>query len=198
MKTHKLDTPKIIQMPVLPPFVERSRFIATCSIQKGDTPLYFQWKKNGQTITQQSQRIKVDSTTVMSTLSIDSIIREDAANYSCIVRNAFGEDSQNVVLTVKASLKWIKEPKDTKVTIGEDLSLFCEADGFPIPKITWINAKSDKVLSEGKQLQLKKVSLEESHSYKCVAENGEDKPLTKSFSVKVVGKNQKVALQFKE
>lgn len=35
------------------------------------------------------------------------------------------------------SPKWIKEPKDTYVIAGANVSLTCEASGFPIPEVSW-------------------------------------------------------------
>jgi hypothetical protein len=43
------------------------------------------------------------------------------------------------VLTV--SPKWVIEPKDIRITAGNELSLECRADGEPKPVIKWIDSK---------------------------------------------------------
>ncbi|RWS05570.1 Down syndrome cell adhesion molecule-like protein Dscam2 [Dinothrombium tinctorium] len=193
IKVSVKDSPKIIPMPVLPPFTEGARFGAVCIIQKGTEPLRFEWFKNKEKITDLMPNIQIDSTNVMSTLTINSVKREDAANYTCVVQNSFGKDSQTIALSVKASPKWLKEPESANVITGEDIALYCEADGFPLPAIRWM--KGDTELSNEKQLNLKRVSSSDSGSYKCIAENGHDTPLVKVISVTVFGK-KKIALSF--
>jgi hypothetical protein len=39
------------------------------------------------------------------------------------------------------SPKWITEPKDIRITAGNELSLECRADGEPKPIIKWIDSK---------------------------------------------------------
>jgi hypothetical protein len=39
------------------------------------------------------------------------------------------------------SPKWVIEPKDIRITAGNELSLECRADGEPKPIIKWIDSK---------------------------------------------------------
>ena len=67
-------------------------------------PLKFDWFKNGKLIDNSiDKRYKIDLTKLFSTLSIERVIRSDAANYSCLVKNAFGSDSHHVLMTVKGN-----------------------------------------------------------------------------------------------
>ena len=84
---------------------ENSSFIMICSVVKGGQPLTFDWFKNGKLIdTSIDKRYRIDMTKLFSTLSIERVIRSDAANYSCLVKNAFGSDSHHVLMTVKGNL----------------------------------------------------------------------------------------------
>jgi len=84
---------------------ENSFFQIFCSAQEGSVPLFFQWSKDGQTIKPNPDlNYKVDNFDRFSTLTIAKIDRKDAGNYTCIVRNGFGTDSQNVLLTVKGMI----------------------------------------------------------------------------------------------
>lgn len=37
--------------------------------------------------------------------------------------------------------KWIREPKDIKMNLNDNLIVECIADGEPKPSIKWINSK---------------------------------------------------------
>ena len=75
-------------------------FSVTCSIQKGSQPFVFQWYKNGDLI-KSSDRYEVQTFSKLTTLNIDKVTRLDSGNYTCLVKNSVGSDSQNVLFTVK-------------------------------------------------------------------------------------------------
>ncbi|RWR98986.1 Down syndrome cell adhesion molecule-like protein 1, partial [Leptotrombidium deliense] len=79
--------------------------MSTCSIFEGTGPFYFHWVKNGVPLNMQSSTHKIETSSLVSTLTFEKISREDAGNYSCTVNNAYGEDSKSFVLTVKCQTK---------------------------------------------------------------------------------------------
>ncbi|CAG2119458.1 unnamed protein product, partial [Medioppia subpectinata] len=62
---------------------------------------------------------------------------ESEANYTCVANNAFGSDSQSVILKVDVISKWINEPNNTFAKLGDRASIECSADGSPQPVIQW-------------------------------------------------------------
>ena len=81
---------------------QNSYFQVFSSVNKGSEPLFFELSRNGQIIkSSPNVNYKIDSFKRFSTLSIESIDRRDAANYTCLVKNAFGSDSQSVLLSIK-------------------------------------------------------------------------------------------------
>ncbi len=81
---------------------EGSYFQLFCTVQEGSLPLFFEWSNNGHSIKANPDvNYKIDNFERSSTLTIPKINRKDTGNYTCIVRNAYGTDSQNVLLTVK-------------------------------------------------------------------------------------------------
>ena len=91
-------------MPLLSPRIQKesSYFQVVCSVEEGDQPFFFEWSKNGQTIRSGPQGdYQIESSRRSSTLNIGKVARYNAGNYSCLVKNNDGSDSQNVVLNVK-------------------------------------------------------------------------------------------------
>ena len=77
--------------------------------------MFFQWSRDGQIIKPNSDlSYKIDNFDKYSTFSIAKIDRKDSGNYSCVVRNGFGSDSQNVLLTVKGMFDFLINFFNTK------------------------------------------------------------------------------------
>ena len=83
---------------------EGSNFQIFCSAEEGSEPFFFEWTKNGQLIRSGPDvKYRIENSEMSSTLSIKSVERHDAGNYSCLVKNAVGTDSKLVSLTVKGN-----------------------------------------------------------------------------------------------
>lgn len=79
-------------------------FTANCIVKFGSKPFYFYWLKNGDSIPNQIGDLQIDSfKDRQSILSIDKVKPNDAGNYTCVVRNEFGQDSHTVLLIVKGT-----------------------------------------------------------------------------------------------
>lgn len=72
-----------------------------------------------------------------TTLVVEHISSEHTGNYTCIATNVAGTERFTVPVTVNVPPKWILQPKDSNVQAGEDISLHCQADGYPTPVVTW-------------------------------------------------------------
>ena len=59
----------------------------------------------------------------------------------------------------------------TPVTEGDNVTLYCNATGFPVPNIAWINASSGYVESRTKTLLITAITRSESSNYTCHASN---------------------------
>lgn len=81
---------------------EGGNFQMLCSVGKGSEPFFFEWSKNGLLIKPGPDiKPRIENSQISSTLTIVKVARSDAGNYSCLVRNAVGSDSQSVLLIVK-------------------------------------------------------------------------------------------------
>ena len=83
---------------------EGSYFQILCAVEEGSEPLFFEWFRNGQSIKSGPDvKYRIENSEMSSTLSIKSVERHDAGNYSCLVKNDVGTDSQNMLLNVKGN-----------------------------------------------------------------------------------------------
>ena len=86
------------------------------------------WTKNGKIL-----NIKTD------TLIIPSMAQEDVANYACNASNIAGYEYKNVIVNILTMVPRITEgPAPQHIgSKGSNITLKCEAEGYPIPLITW-------------------------------------------------------------
>lgn len=88
-----LDAPKLQEFSFPKATVLGESLSASCIASKGDRPLTFSWTKDGVTVVN-SDRISVNSIAPnVALLTIPAVAVRDMGNYSCIARNAYGEDA---------------------------------------------------------------------------------------------------------
>ena len=67
---------------------------------------------------------------------IDSVnATENGGNYTCVVVNVAGFDSDEVELLVQPTIT--RQPESVLTFQGDNISLSCEADSFPPPSYSW-------------------------------------------------------------
>ena len=127
------------------------------------------WMKNGEVMEGETG----------NKLVLNNIGSADVGNYACNASNVAGYEYKDVylnILTVTAAI--YDGPRDQIVSKGSNVSMRCEADGFPKPSVTWfLNdtaiSDSDKFLineATGELTVMNAVAGDEG-VYKCVAEN---------------------------
>ncbi|XP_010811862.2 hemicentin-1 isoform X2 [Bos taurus] len=119
---------------------------------------------------------------------------EDAGQYTCVVRNAAGEERKIFRLSVLVPPHIMGENtfEDVKVKEKQSVTLTCEVTGNPVPEITWHKdgqlLKEDDthhLMSGGRFLQIVNAQVSHTGRYTCLASNtAGDK--SKSFSLNVL------------
>lgn len=59
----------------------------------------------------------------------------------------------------------------TPVTEGDNTTLYCNAAGYPVPNIAWINESSGNVESANNTLPITTITRSQSGNYTCHASN---------------------------
>jgi len=65
------------------------------------------------------------------------VVEENAASWSVSFRY---KSTDLVLLYVAVPPRWTVEPTDANVASGQDVTLHCQADGYPFPSVTWRKA----------------------------------------------------------
>lgn len=79
-----------------------TKFRILCSLQQGIKPFQFEWYKNGQILSSNTDEYRIDTTSDQSVLIIPSLTTSrSSTNFTCLVRNHVGHDTKSTILTVK-------------------------------------------------------------------------------------------------
>ena len=79
---------------------------------------------------------------------------------------------------------------DATLLEGQDLQLFCIASGRPGPNITWVRISPSGIMRDllhrGTTWDFKKISRAEAGTYRCIANNGIEDPVSHTINVTVL------------
>ncbi|XP_068079803.1 matrix-remodeling-associated protein 5 [Danio rerio] len=118
------------------------------------------------------------------TFTIRNVHLQDRGQYLCSASNAHGTDKMMVTLVVLAHVPRMTSPRhqDVTVYIGNTALLQCQAQGLPIPNISWMlpdrsmlrsvsNTQQKIMLLANGTLQIKQTNYLDTGVYKCIASN---------------------------
>ncbi|KAH9500753.1 Hemicentin-1, partial [Bulinus truncatus] len=161
---------------------ERERVILSCDVEGFPIPNVY-WLKNRQQIESDSRM----STLKNGSLNISSLDRKDAGVYTCIAQNNAGTDSKDIRLRVQEPPEIYAPQTEFNVLQNRTVSLPCQANGRPRPKIIWekdgkeIQPSGNQRQSHGRFLHyitmptgglvITHTRAEDAGIYKCIAEN---------------------------
>ena len=92
------------------------RISVICSTASGSQPYQFEWLKNGIPF-EKSERISIATTEDGSMLTFRQLKVEDAANYTCIVKNRGGMDAYTARLSMKSKLVTLNVNESWNISI---------------------------------------------------------------------------------
>ncbi|XP_043669465.1 Down syndrome cell adhesion molecule-like protein Dscam2 isoform X1 [Vespula pensylvanica] len=136
----------------------------------------------------------------ISALSISTIAPAHNGTYTCRVTNGAATVAHSALLHVNVPPRWTVEPIDQDAVVGHGVSIACQAEGFPIPTVTWKQSIGETpgdyrelgysgtegagVAGNG-SLVIPRVSRDHAGSYLCQASNGIGPGLSKLIRLTV-------------
>ncbi|XP_077934173.1 hemicentin-1 [Halichoerus grypus] len=138
------------------------------------------WKKKGSPVLADSAG-RVRTLSGGRQLQISVAEKSDAGLYTCVASNVAGTAKKDYSLQVyirPTISNSGSHPTEIIVTRGKSISLECEVQGIPQPKVTWMKdgrpltkGRGMEILDEGRILQLKNIHVSDTGRYVCVAVN---------------------------
>lgn len=89
------DRPVIGELLTSSKLAESKKYFLTCHLTSGKPPNEFEWSLNGKRIIP-DDKVTINHQEDYSALNIRSMSSEYNGEFTCLVRNAFGEDSRTV------------------------------------------------------------------------------------------------------
>ncbi|MGH0131433.1 UNVERIFIED_CONTAM: hypothetical protein FKN15_007170, partial [Acipenser sinensis] len=137
------------------------------------------WYKDGKPVTSSDKVLILPGGRV---LQIPRAQAEDAGRYTCVATNEAGEDSiqYDIRVLFPPSIRGADGdlPDEVTVLVNKTAMLECLVNGNPTPKISWLKdgqplteSKTQKLLSNGRTLQVGNAQVTDTGRYVCVAEN---------------------------
>ena len=128
-----------------------------CSSDGGPNNTY-QWMKEGMVLDNETD----------ATLDVIVINASTGGSYICTVINLAGNDYGNVTLYVAPYI--VTSPEEHVLSaVGDNVSVTCEADGFPSPDVVWNRMGMDMTRSNTSLLEVTPVMFGDEGVYQCVA-----------------------------
>ncbi|KAG8178108.1 hypothetical protein JTE90_017455 [Oedothorax gibbosus] len=183
-----------------------SRVTVVCSVETSSQTLTFRWLKNQEDVAKYSE-IQVKNDETFSVLSFESIQSNSTGNYTCLAQTTLGESSFTAFLQVEGPPKWVHEPSDQTLHVGQQLILKCEASGYPKPKISWykVNGLGNEEMSlmdvnvwNDTVLIIQETNSDHSGYYVCEANNAILPNLKATINVRVIDSPKIQPFSFKQ
>ncbi|XP_033885551.3 hemicentin-1-like isoform X1 [Acipenser ruthenus] len=106
----------------------------------------------------------------------------DAGDYTCVAINDAGRARGKVTLDVGSAPEFTQEPIDVSADIGSNISLHCQAQGYPQPRIKWRRLDNASLFSrplavssvnqkKTGSLVINNLWVDDETTYVCEAEN---------------------------
>ena len=129
--------------------------------------------------------------------AIPSVTFRNGGNYTCFVINEAGFETNSTLLYIRPI--FILEPVNVLVTVGQNVTLNCEAESFPSPLYQWqqhVNGEFNQLNdSTNAAIQLTNIQYNEFGTYRCiVTASGTD--ITISTSIVITGKEILLQIKF--
>ncbi|XP_015601116.1 Down syndrome cell adhesion molecule-like protein Dscam2 isoform X2 [Cephus cinctus] len=218
--SHRAVDVRVLVPPRISPFyfedgvTEGMRTQLMCTTSEGDEPFNITWLMDSkpiqvressdgstETVAGTSNNIQISNYTPFSSiLMISNVTARHSGNYTCLISNVAGVAEHSTSLSVAVPPRWTVEPIDQTAIVGHGVSIACQAEGFPIPTISWKQSIGETPgdyrelgyggtegagIAGNGSLVIPRVSREHGGFYLCQASNGIGPGLSKLIRLTV-------------
>ncbi|RWS25613.1 Down syndrome cell adhesion molecule-like protein Dscam2, partial [Leptotrombidium deliense] len=196
---------KVIVAPAIAAFnlvgtlQEGMRASITCTVTTGDPPVTMRWFKDGKQLKASDDLLLENVDDFISNLIFKPLKQKHSGVYACVATNEAASVNHSVSLSVDAPPKWKIEPNDQSAIVGHSLTVDCQANGKPEPRVLWkkMSGKSKhenyKTVISGSRVQtlvngslhFLAITANDSGLYLCEASNGIGVPITAVIRITV-------------
>ncbi|XP_070503266.1 papilin isoform X4 [Chironomus tepperi] len=142
----------------------------------GFPPPSITWKRGGIELKTNQGRFVLTSN---GDLQIVQLHRTDAGTYVCVAYNGIGNSvEREITLTVDVPVSVsLSLPRGKVISVGSEITLYCNASGYPAPEISWYKDNravevSDHIrIIDSQRLVVVDAQPFDSGNYRCVARN---------------------------
>ncbi|CAC5396232.1 unnamed protein product [Mytilus coruscus] len=148
------------------------------------------WTKSGQSVANTGRYYVYPN----GTLIITDTQQADIDDYTCTARNGQASPVQRLVrLSLQDSVSARIKPVEGRIREGDTLYMICDGQGYPPPTVRWEKMGVELVTTgrmtvNGANLRITSVTLDDTGTYTCVANNAEEKS-EDSKSIQVIPKD---------
>ncbi|VDN96274.1 unnamed protein product [Rodentolepis nana] len=146
------------------------------------------WLKDGIPI-ESDRRVNIENGG--TSLVISMARSADNGVYQCIAANMVGEDLGELRFVVESKPQLVKMPSNISSSLGEIVTLECQAEGHPTPIISWYHDNASVKMSathsiiHNGSLRIVGVSEKDEGLYHCVASSYQGEVISDAASIQV-------------
>ncbi|XP_071430396.1 hemicentin-2 [Pithys albifrons albifrons] len=139
-----------------------------------EPPSHIEWYQKGSPLQEDSHRQVLAEGHF---LQIRAVQAADGGEYSCRATNTLGATSLRLQVQVHVAPEIQPGPKEARALLNSSAVLLCQAEGWPVPQVTWRKdgqlltlPQSDRLqLLPGGSLQINPIQVQDSGYYLCMA-----------------------------
>ncbi|KAJ7414143.1 hemicentin-2 [Willisornis vidua] len=139
-----------------------------------EPPSHIEWYQKGSPLQEDSHRQVLAEGRFLQIRAVQAV---DGGEYSCRATNTLGATSLRLQLQVHVAPEIQPGPEEARALLNSSAVLLCQAEGWPVPQVTWRKdghlltlPQSDRLqLLPGGSLQINPIQVQDSGYYLCMA-----------------------------
>ncbi|XP_044134726.1 contactin-4-like isoform X1 [Bufo gargarizans] len=189
--------PEVLEIKVSPPLHNDGDTVTMMCKADGEPAPTYSWETPSSNV-----QFSPDNTTI----TIQTMTKSHLGKYSCTARNKHGHHSlkEDLTLEAKPKISEVKVEPSVEVFEGNNVTVSCEASGFPPPTLSWVHPKAEVQVSKDKRtVKIWGIKKEHMGNYSCAAQNKygtvtQSQQITLSVKPKVLSINIKPSIPVSE